>query len=234
MALHWPQTVIVAGARDARTQQPLPPIDGPQDGSAEDQELHIVVRRVAGTEQVVAELVGERPVVVLAGSVHARKRLLVQQRRQSVLRRDLLQHLHRHHLMIDGEVGVLEDRRDLILTRRHFVVPRLHRHAELEELELRFRHAGEHARGDVAEVLVFHFLALGRLGAEERAAAVEQGQRAEGRRSARLRVVIGPASIGALDLFEEGDAPIDGGVDLFGRHFAAGGGREDRQRECNG
>ena len=124
-------------------------IDGAQHGRAEDQELHVVVRRVAGAEQVVAELVGQRPVVVLARSVDARERLLVQQARQAVLRRDLLQHLHRHHLVIDGEVGVLEHRRDFVLARRHFVVPRLHRHAHLEQLELGFGHARQHAGRDV-------------------------------------------------------------------------------------
>ena len=141
---------------------------------AEHQELHVVVRRVAGAEQVVAELVGQRPVVVLAGSVDAGERLLVQQARQAVLRRHLLQHLHRHHLVIDGDVGVLEDRRDLVLARRHFVVARLDRHADLEQLELRFGHAREHALGDRAEVLILHLLALRRLGAEERAAGVDQ------------------------------------------------------------
>ena len=71
--------MIVAGAGDAGAQRSLPPIDGAKHGGAEDQELHVVVRRVAGAEQVVAELVGQRPVVVLAGSVDAGKRLLVQQ-----------------------------------------------------------------------------------------------------------------------------------------------------------
>ena len=70
--------MIVAGAGDAGAQQSLPPIDGAQHRRAEDQELHVVVRRVAGAEQVVAELVGQRP-VVLTGSVDAGKRLLVQQ-----------------------------------------------------------------------------------------------------------------------------------------------------------
>ena len=53
------EAVIVPRARDARAQQTLPPIDRAQDGRAEDQELHVVVRRVARTKQVVAELVGQ-------------------------------------------------------------------------------------------------------------------------------------------------------------------------------
>ena len=42
---------------------------------------------------------------------------------------DALQHLHRHHLVIGGDVGVLEDRRDFVLARRDLVVARLDRHA---------------------------------------------------------------------------------------------------------
>ncbi len=126
------QAMIVARARDAGAQQTLPPIDGTEHGRAEDQELHVVVRRVARAEQVVAELVGERPVIVLARSIDAGEWLLVQQAGEPVFRRNLLQHLHRHHLMIDGDVGVLEDRCDLVLARRDLIVPGLHRDADLE------------------------------------------------------------------------------------------------------
>src|SRR5437773_2041842 len=84
------QAVIVARMRNGDAQQPLPLVDGADDRRAEDQELHVVVRRVARAQKVVAELVGQRPVDVLAGSVDARERLLVQKRRQAVLRRDLL------------------------------------------------------------------------------------------------------------------------------------------------
>jgi len=59
-------------------------------------------------------------------------------------------------------------------------VARLHGHAELEEFALGFQHAGKNTLGDDAEVLVFKLLALGRLGAEERAPAVhEVGARKE-------------------------------------------------------
>ena len=78
------------------------------------------------------------------------------------------------HLVVGREVRVLEDRRDLVLARGHLVVPRLDRHAELEQLGLGVGHARQHALGDRAEVLVFQLLALGRLGAEERAAGVDQ------------------------------------------------------------
>ena len=80
-----------------------------------------------------------------------------------------------HELVVIGrEVRVLEDRGDLVLARGDLVVPRLDRDAELEHLGLAVGHAREHALRDGAEVLVFQFLALRRLGAEQRPTAVEQ------------------------------------------------------------
>ena len=76
--------------------------------------------------------------------------------------------------MIGGEVRVLEHRRDLVLARRDLVVARLHRHADLVELALDVVHEGHDAVGNRAEVLVLELLTLGRLGAEERAAGVDQ------------------------------------------------------------
>ena len=149
-------------------------LHGAQHGGAEHQELHVVVRRVARVQEVVAELVRHAPVQVLAGAVDAGERLLVQQARQPVLRRHPPHHLHRHHLMVGGDVGVLEDRRDLVLARRHLVVAGLERHADLVELALDVLHEAEDAVGDRAEVVVLHLLALRRLGAEERAAGVDQ------------------------------------------------------------
>ena len=85
--------------------------------------------------------------------------------------------LQRHHdqlLMVGGDVGVFVDRGDFVLRRSDFVVPRLHRNAELEQLALDFEHEGQHALGDRAEVMIFELLPLRRLGAEQRAAGVEQ------------------------------------------------------------
>ena len=168
------EAMIVAGVRDAVAQQALPHVDRANHRGAEEQELHVVVRRVAGAQQVVAEVVADAPVQVLAGAVDAGKRLLVQQARQPVLRRHPLHRLHRHHLVIGGDVGALEDRRDFVLRRRDFVVARLDRHAALVELGLDFRHEREHALGDRAEVLILELLALRRPRAEQRAAGVQQ------------------------------------------------------------
>ncbi len=108
---------------------------------------------------------------MLARAVDAGERLFVQQADHAVLLRHALQRLHDHLLMIGRQVGVLVDRRDLVLRRGDLVVPRLHRHAELVQLALGFEHAGQHALGNRAEVLVLELLPLRRLCAVQRAAA---------------------------------------------------------------
>ena len=137
------EAMIVAGVRDAVAQQALPDVDRANHRRAEEQELHVVVRRVARVQQVVAEVVADAPVQVLAGAVDAGKRLLVHQARQAVLRRHPLHRLHRHHLVIGGDVGALEDRRDFVLRRRDFVVARLDRHADT--CRARIRHSAMNA-----------------------------------------------------------------------------------------
>ena len=76
--------------------------------------------------------------------------------------------------MIGSDVGVLEDRRHFVLAGRDLVVPRLDRNANLVELALDVHHEREDAIRDGAEVLILELLALGRLGAEERAAGVDE------------------------------------------------------------
>jgi hypothetical protein len=111
---------------------------------------------------------------VLTRAVDAGKRLLVQQAREAELRRRALERFHHHHLMIGGDVRVLEHRRDLVLAGRHLVMARLHRHADLVQLGLDLGHERHHAVRDRAEVLILELLPLGRLGAEQRASGVDQ------------------------------------------------------------
>ena len=132
------------------------------------------MRRLARLEQVDARVGAHRPVVVLARAVDAGERLLVQQADEPVAAGDVLHDLHRQLLVVGADVGVLEDRRDLVLGRRDLVVAGLDRHAELGQLVLGLEHAGEHALGDRAEVVVVELLALRRLGAEQRAAGDDE------------------------------------------------------------
>jgi hypothetical protein len=125
-------------------------------------------------EQVDAGVGGHRPVVVFARPVDPGERLLVQQRLETVPGRNPLQRLHQQHLMVARDVTRLEQGRDLILSRRHLVVPGLHRHAQPVQLPLGLGHKGEHPGRNGSEIVVFQLLALGRLGSEERPLAGQQ------------------------------------------------------------
>ncbi len=115
-----------------------------------------------------------RPVVVLARSVDAGERLFVKQADQAVFVGGLSHYFHRQVLVVGAEIGVLKDRGEFVLAGGDFVVAGLHRHAELEELGFHIGHVGKNALGNRSEILVFHFLPLGRLGAEERSSGVDQ------------------------------------------------------------
>ena len=80
-----------------------------------------------------------RPVVVLARAVDAGVGLLVQQADQAVAAGHVLHDLHRQLLVVGADVGVLEDRRQLVLVGRDLVVARLGRHAELAPARARSR-----------------------------------------------------------------------------------------------
>jgi hypothetical protein len=134
--------VLVARRGDARAQQPRVLVHRLQHGGEEDEEAHVLVRRLPRLEQVEAVDLGvvggdrHRPVAVLARAVDAGERLLVQHGLQPVAERDLAQRRHHELVVVGGEVGLGEARRHLELARRHLVVPRDDRHAELVELVL--------------------------------------------------------------------------------------------------
>ena len=132
------------------------------------------MRRVARIEQVALRGAAQRPVHVLARAVDAGERLFVRQARHAVLLGHALERDHDQLLVIVRQVGRLEHRGDFVLGRGHFVVARLHRDAQLEQLALDFQHEGQHALGNRAEVVIFELLALRRLRAEQRAAGRQQ------------------------------------------------------------
>ncbi len=127
-----------------------------------------------GFEQVGAGVGPHRPVVVLAGAVDAGEGLLVQEADEAVAPGDAFQGLHQQLLVVGADVGVLEDRRDLVLRRRDLVVAGLDRDAELPHFQFRLHHEGEHALRDRAEVVVVELVPLRRLGAEQGAAGRDQ------------------------------------------------------------
>ena len=123
------QAMIVAAARGTGAQEVLVLVHGLDHGGEEDDELQVLQRRVAGFEQV---LVGgaERPVVVLAASVDALERLLVQQAHQVVAACDELHLLHHEEVVIHRGVELGVHGRELMLAGRDLVVLGLGRNAQ--------------------------------------------------------------------------------------------------------
>ena len=168
------QPVVVARRGHGNAQQVLIIVNGLNNGAQEQQELRVLTRRFAGFEQVDACVGRDRPVVVLAGAVDARKGLFVQQTDHAVLAGDLLQQLHGQLVVVGGNIGGRENRRKLMLRGGDLIVLGLGQNAELPEFLVQILHERGHARLDGAEIMVVQLLPLRRLRAEERAARVEQ------------------------------------------------------------
>ena len=111
------QAVVLADGRHRCPEQALVLVHRLDHGRAEEQEVDVLRRAVAGLEQVPARVRAHRPVVVLAGAVHARERLLVQQADQPVLAGHAHHELHGQLLVVRAHVRVLEHRRQLVLAR---------------------------------------------------------------------------------------------------------------------
>ena len=168
------QAVIVARAGDADAQQILILVHGLDDRRQEQQELRVLHRRRTGVEQVFAPVGGNRPVVVLARSVHALERLFMQQADQPVAVGDLLHDLHRELVVVGGDVRGRKDRRHLVLAGCNLVVLRLGVYAQLPELLVQIGHEGLDARADRAEVVILQLLALGGHRAEQSSSGIYQ------------------------------------------------------------
>jgi hypothetical protein len=146
----------------------------------EDQEANVLMRRRAGLEQVRAVESrpvggnGHGPIAVLARAVDPGERLLVHDRLEPVPERDLLEGRHHQLVVVDGDVGLLEERRHLELRRRDLVVPRRDRDAELVELMLHLGDARLHALRNSTEVVILELLPARRRRADQRAAGHDE------------------------------------------------------------
>ena len=109
------QAVIIARGCDGYTHQICIIIHCTDDTHEEEQELHVLARGLARIEQVLALGGDHGPVVVLTGAVDALEWLLVQETCIIMLIGDLLHHLHGELVVVDGNVGGLKDRCQLVL-----------------------------------------------------------------------------------------------------------------------
>ena len=149
-------------------------VDRLDDRTQKQQELCVFIRRVARFQQIDPGIGRDRPVVVLAAAVDARKRLLMQQRDQIVLLRNALDQLHRQLVVVGGDVGRREDRCDLILRRCHLIVFGLGRNAQFPQLGIQLIHECLHTGFDRSEVMVLHLLSLRRRRAKQRTSGIDQ------------------------------------------------------------
>src|SRR5712671_7145534 len=106
------------------------------------EEANVLVRSLSRLEQIQSIQLrrvgddGHRPVAVLSGPIDSSERLLVEQRLQAMSERDAPERRHHEHVVVDGEIGLLEVRGHLELAGRDFVVTSGDGYAELVQLEL--------------------------------------------------------------------------------------------------
>ena len=165
--------MIVAGRGDGSAQELLIVIDGLDHRGEEDDELQVVERGVARIEQVLG-LGAKRPVVVLARTIDALERLLVQQADQVMAGSDKLHLLHHDQVLVDGLVDLAIDGGELMLAGSNLVVLGLGGNAERPQLVVQVLHIGRDGGTDCAKVVFLELLALAGSGAKERAAGDDQ------------------------------------------------------------
>ena len=76
--------------------------------------------------------------------------------------------------MVDSQVALLEDGRQLKLVGSHLVVARLHGDGEFKCLNLKVFHEGYHTIGDGTKIVVVHLLVLSTLVAHQRTTSHQQ------------------------------------------------------------
>ena len=168
------ETVVVARAGYGDAQQVLIVVRGLDDGAEEEQELRVLARGLAGIEKIDARVGGKRPVVVLAGAVDALEGLFAQQADEPVLFGGLLHDVHDELVVVRGDVGRVIYAGELVLGGSGLIVLGPGRDADAPELLVYLAHEGRYAGLDGAEIVVVHLLALGRHGAVEGAAGVDE------------------------------------------------------------
>ena len=162
------QTVSVGSTHDRSFQQTIVLVNTHQRLDDEYHEAKVVLRSLAWTVEQDARVGRKAPVVVLTGTVDAVERLFVKQYLEAMLAGNLLHQAHQQHVVVDSQVGFLEDRSALKLVRSDLVVTCLAGNAKLQSLNLKVFHEGLNTLGNGSEVVVVHLLVLGRAVAHPR------------------------------------------------------------------
>ena len=168
------ESVSIGGRHDGRLQQSVVTPYTHECLHDEDHEAEIVLNRLARSMEEHPCVGGKAPVVMLARTIDAGKRLFVEQYTETMLASHFLHKTHEEHIVVHSEVGVLENWRQLKLVWSHLVVTGLARDAEFQSLNLKVLHKCLHSVGNRAEIVVVHLLVLGRVVTHEGASCEEQ------------------------------------------------------------
>ena len=166
--------MCVSSAHDGSLQKTIVTIYTHQCLHDEGNETEVVLRSLARSVEQHASIGRETPVVVLTRTVDAGERLLVEQCTETVLACHLLHQRHEKHVMVNGEVCLLEDRSEFKLVRSHLIVTCLARNAKFEGTYLKVFHEGLYTIWNSTEIVVFHLLVLCRVVTHECAAGEQQ------------------------------------------------------------
>ena len=151
----------IGGVHNASLQQSVVLVDGHQRLHDKHHEAQVVHRVLARTVKQHARVRGQAPITVLAAAVDASERLLVEQATEAMVAGHFLHQGHEEHIVVNGQVGLLEDGSQLKLVGCHLVVTGLARDAQLQCLVLQVFHESLHTLWHDAEIVVFHLLVLG-------------------------------------------------------------------------
>ena len=153
----------IGSTHDGSLEQSIVLIYTHQGLSDEDYETEVVLWCLAWTMEQNACIGRKTPVVVLTRTIDACEWFLVQENTESMMACHLLHQTHQEHVVVNGKVGLLEDRRQLKLVRCYLVVASLARNAKLKSLNLQVFHESLNTLWDGSEVVVVHLLVLGRV-----------------------------------------------------------------------
>ena len=153
------ETMVVTGTCACHAEQIGMRIDSIHDG-ANGGEEHGILMRVLPRIKQIALAIRNAPVVVLTRTVHACKRLFVQQANKTVAVGDIPERFHHEHVVVASEVHFFKERSEFELSRGHFVMARLCRDAKFPQFLFHIVHKVQDAARDTAKVMVIHLLVL--------------------------------------------------------------------------
>ncbi len=197
------QTMGIRRAGDGSFQQTVVLLDSSEHVHEEGDELQVALGILAGRQQLGALVSTERPVVVLAGTVHAVKRLFVEKDHKTVLAGDEVHQVHHDLVLVVGEVGLTVDGREFELVRSHLVVTGLDGNTQPMAGDLQVTHESGHARRNGGEIMVVELLVLGGIVAEQGASGDHQVRAGGVEAFVHKEILLFPAQVG-IDLGHPG------------------------------